>query len=386
MPYWRISGFYFFYFAALGALVPYWGLYLKTLGFSALQIGQLMAIPMATKVVAPYLWGWLGDRLDRRMAIVRSGSLAAFLTFGLVFWLHEFWGLAFAMALFSFFWNAVLPQLEVVTFSHLGDSVSRYSRIRVWGSIGFMLAVTALGPAVDETGPAIILYVLLFIYGGIWIASLLIPEGRTGHHGEGHLSLRGTLIQGHVLAFFAACLLMQAGHGAYYTFYSIYLEGFGYSKAVIGQLWALGVGAEVVLFVLFMHRLLDVFGARMVLLASLLLAAVRWVLIALFPDSLAVLAGAQLLHAATFGSFHASAIHLVYRYFRGRLQGRGQALYSSLSFGAGGALGSLASGLWWDTLGATVTFLLASVISLAAFLVAWFMMGTTAEGAPGRAG
>ena len=370
MPYWRISGFYFFYFAALGALVPYWGLYLRSLGFGALEIGQLMAIPMATKVVAPYLWGWLGDHLGRRMSIVRSGSLAAFVTFATVFWLHGFWGLALAMAVFSFFWNAVLPQLEVVTFSHLGHAVSRYSRIRVWGSVGFIIAVTALGPAVDAAGPATILYALLFIYGGIWVASLLIPEQARGGEGEAHLSMRGTLMKPTIIAFFVACFLMQAGHGAYYTFYSIYLADFGYTKAVIGQLWALGVLAEVVLYVFFMHRLLDDLGARMVLLISLLLASLRWVLIALFPESMPVLLLAQLLHAATFGSFHAAAIHLVYGYFRGRLQGRGQALYSSLSFGAGGAAGSLASGALWDTAGPIPTFLAGAVLSLVAVVVA----------------
>jgi PPP family 3-phenylpropionic acid transporter len=377
MPYWRISSFYFFYFAALGALVPYWGLYLKGLGFSAVEIGQLMAIPMATKVVAPYLWGWLGDRLDRRMTIVRTGSLAAFLTFGTVFWLHRFWGLAAAMALFSFFWNAVLPQVEVVTFSHLGKGVSRYSRIRVWGSVGFILAVTALGPAVDHTGPRVILYALLGIYGGIWLASLLVPERQTGELGEGHPPIGPTLLQPHILAFFAACLLMQASHGAYYTFFSIYLDDHGYSKTLIGQLWALGVFAEVILFVFFMHRLLDAFGARMLLLVSLLLAAVRWLLIARFPESLPVMLFAQVLHAATFGSFHASAIHLVYRFFTGRLQGRGQALYSSLSFGAGGAMGSLASGVWWESVGPMATFLLAAAISIAAFVAALPMLRKT---------
>ena len=374
MPYWRISSFYFFYFGALGALVPYWGLYLRDLGFSAAEIGQLMAIPMATKIIAPFLLGWLGDHLGHRMTIVRSGSLAAFLTFSAVFWLHGFWGLAGAMALFSFFWNAVLPQLEVVTFGHLGSETSRYSRIRVWGSVGFIIAVTALGPAVDRLGPEVVLYVLLFIYGGIWLSSLAISD-RPSHSAEQiQQSLRGVLTRPHVIAFFAACLLMQAGHGAYYTFFSIYLDGHGYSKTLIGQLWALGVGAEVVLFVFFMHRVLDSFGARAVLLVSLLLAALRWLLVALFADSLAVMILAQLLHAATFGSFHASAIHLVYGYFRGRLQGRGQALYSSLSFGAGGAIGSLASGVWWESLGATTTFLLSAGISFSAFVLAFLFL------------
>jgi len=374
MPYWRISSFYFFYFGALGALVPYWGLYLRDLGFSALEIGQLMAIPMATKVVAPYLGGWLGDHLNRRMAIVRTGSLAAFLTFGTVFWLHGFWGLALAMSLFSFFWNAVLPQLEVVTFGHLGDAVSRYSRIRVWGSVGFILSVVALGPAVDKVGSGVVLEVMLFIYLGIWLAALTIPEPTPQTEHSDHPSLLGVLSRPPILAFFAACLLMQASHGAYYTFYSIYLDEYGYSKTLIGELWALGVIAEVVLFVFFMHRVLDAFGARAVLLASLLLAALRWVAVALFPDSPWIMAGAQILHAATFGSFHAAAIHLVYDYFRGRIQGRGQALYSSLSFGAGGAIGSLVSGVWWESLGARNTFLLSAAVALAAFMVGLAVM------------
>ncbi|MEN8176543.1 MAG: MFS transporter [Pseudomonadota bacterium] len=370
LPYWRISSFYFFYFAALGAFLPYWGLYLASLGFSAIEIGELMAIVMATKVVAPYLWGWLGDHLNRRMAIVRTGSLLTFLTFGTVFWLHGFWGLALAMAVFSFFWNAVLPQLEVVTFAHLDQEAPKYARLRVWGSVGFLLTVVLLGPAVDAEGPRVALYALFGIYGGIWIASLLVPEREDEVHHAAHEPLRRVLTKPHILGLFLVCFLLQAGHGAYYTFYSIFLDEIGYSKTAIGQLWALGVVAEVILYVFFMHRLLELFGTRAILLASLMLAAGRWLLIGFFPESLAVLAFAQLLHAASFGSFHAAAIHLVYVFFPGRLRGRGQALYSSVSFGAGGAIGSLASGIGWDTIGPTLTFAFSSLVTVVAVVVA----------------
>ena len=153
MPYWRLSSFYLFYFAALGVLAPYWSLYLKDLNFNAVAIGQLMAIPMATKLIAPYVWGWLGDHLGHRMSIVRLGSLLTAIIFVSVFWLTGFWGLGIAMALFSFFWNAVLPQFEAVTFDYLGDDVSRYTRVRVWGSVGFILSVVLLGVLVDMKGP-----------------------------------------------------------------------------------------------------------------------------------------------------------------------------------------------------------------------------------------
>jgi PPP family 3-phenylpropionic acid transporter len=370
MPYWRLSGFYFFYFAALGALVPYWGLYLKGLGFSAVEIGQLMAIPMATKFVAPYVWGWLGDHLGHRMAIVRIGSMLTAAIFVSVFWLIGFWELGLAMVLFSFFWNAVLPQFEAVVLSYLGSEASRYARIRLWGSVGFILAVALLGIAVDFRGAGVILPVLFGIYLTIWLSSLLVRDPDPQPHPEEQPSIIRVLRHPSVLAFFIVCFLLQAGHGAYYGFFSIYMEEVGYSKTLIGQLWALGVLAEVVIFI-YMHKLLQRFGARRVLIVSLLLAALRWLVIGNYPDSLVLLLLAQTLHAATFGTFHASAIHLVHRYFIGRHQGRGQALYSSLSFGLGGAIGTLASGFLWESAGPVFTFTMAAGISLLSMLIAW---------------
>ena len=370
MPYWRLSGFYFFYFAALGALLPYWGLYLKQLGFDALAIGELMAVPMATKIVAPYIWGWLGDRLGRQISIVRAGSLLTTIIFFGVFWLTGFWELALIMALFSFFWNAVLPQFEVITLSYLQEQVAKYARIRVWGSVGFILTVILLGIAVDLRGPGIVLPVLLVLYASIWISSLIIRDPHREKPAGDQAPIISILKIPAVIAFFTVCFLLQMGHGAYYAFYSIYMESEGYSKTLIGQFWALGVIAEVVVFI-FMHHLLDRFGARNILLASLLLAALRWLLIGNFPQSLLLMLFAQILHAATFGTFHAAAIHLVHHYFTGQHQGRGQALYSSLSFGAGGALGSLVSGSLWSTAGPAITYAVASFVSLVAFFIAW---------------
>ena len=371
MPYWRLSSFYLFYFAALGALIPFWTLYLSSLGFTSIQIGQLMAIPTATKIIAPYIWGWLGDHIGRRMAIVRTGSLLAFLTFLFVFWLTDYAGLALAMSLFSFFWNAVLPQVEVVTFHYLKDETPKYSRIRVWGSVGFVVAVTGLGFVVDSLGPASILPVLALLYLGIWIATLLIPENEESEEksGESHMPIGAFLLQPGILAFFSACLLMQMSHGSYYTFYSIYLESHGYSKSLIGELWALGVVAEVVVYIFFMHSALVRFGAIRLLMFSLLLAALRWLLIGSFSEYLPVLLFAQLLHAATFGIFHAAAIHSVHHRFPRRLLGRGQALYSSVSFGLGGTLGSLSSGYLWEYFGPFASFLVSTVIAFSAFLI-----------------
>ncbi len=370
VPYWRLSGFYLFYFASLGALVPYWGLYLKWLGFGPVRIGELMAIIMATKIVAPNVWGWIADHRGQRMAIVRLASLMAALAFAGVFLGRGYWWLAAVMSVFSFFWNAALPQFEATTLSHLGESAHRYTRIRIWGSVGFILTVALLGRYLDRFGAGIVPGAVLVLMGGIWLSSLTVPEHAAGHHSLDHASLRQVLRQPQVLALLVACFLIQMSHGPYYAFYSIYLKDHGYSSSLIGQLWALGVLAEVGLFVV-MHRLIARFGLPSLFLVSFALTTVRWVLIGLFPDLLSLLVLAQTLHAASFGIYHAVAIQLFHRFFVGRHQGRGQALYSSLSFGAGGAVGSLASGYAWDSVGATVTYLAAALVSAGGFAVVW---------------
>ncbi len=371
VPYWRLSGFYWFYFASLGALVPYWSLYLKELGFAAQDIGFLMAIIMATKIVSPNIWGWIADHTGQRMNIVRLGSLLAALCFAGVYVSNTYWWLAVVMVLFSFFWNAALPQFEAITFNYLQHQTHRYSNIRLWGSIGFIVTVMLLGPVLDRWGAGVLPHVLLMLFAGIWLSSLAVPERASSVFHGSHESLTKLLKTPAVLALLSVCLLMQMSHGPYYTFYTIYMEDHGYSRSAIGQLWGLGVFAEVLVFLL-LPRAVPRLGLRFLLVTSLLLAGVRWWLVGHFVDSLWIMVIAQVLHAATFGVYHASAIQLIHRYFIGRHQGRGQALYSSLSFGAGGAVGSFYSGLTWDTLGSQFTFEIAAAIAFSAVLVAWF--------------
>jgi PPP family 3-phenylpropionic acid transporter len=370
-PYWRLSGFYLFYFASLGAFLPYWAVYLKSLRFTPQEIGELIAVVMATKILSPNIWGWIADHTGRRMAIVRMGSLLALLCFAGVFISHSYWWLVLVMLAYSFFWNAALPQFEATTFTHLGDHSHRYSNIRLWGSIGFIVSVSALGPVLDYLGAGLLPTIFLLLLGGIWIVSLSVPEQSAGYFQLDHEPLLQVLKRPEVVSLLLVCFLMQASHGPYYTFYTIYMESNGYSRGLVGQLWALGVVAEVGIFLL-MQNLVIRYGLRKLLLASLALATIRWLLIGFFVQDLPVMIFAQTLHAASFGVYHASAIQLIHQFFTGRHQGKGQALYSSMSFGAGGALGSLFSGYTWDTAGASITFAIAALFSLTGFAVAWF--------------
>ncbi len=368
LPYWRLSGYYFFYFAFIGAFSPYFGLYLQSLGFSAWDIGLLMSQMQLMRLFAPYLWGALADRLGRRVAVVRLAGVLSLLGCAPFFMVRSFEAMLVTMALLAFFWSAALPLVEAVTFDHLREDPARYSRIRLWGSIGFIIAVMGTGALLDHVPLPNLLWVIFGTLAGILACAMTVPDA-PAHLPTGEQPLlRRILQQTRVRALFAACFAMSAAHGALYVFYSIHLSDHHYSKVLVGSLWSLGVLAEIVVF-FFMVALLRRFGLRRVLLLSFAAAVLRFLMIGQLVDWLWLMVVAQLLHGLTFGAYHAAAIAAVNRWFPGHCQTRGQALYSTVSFGAGGLLGSLLSGWTWDAWGAAATFALSSLLALVGLLI-----------------
>jgi MFS transporter, PPP family, 3-phenylpropionic acid transporter len=363
VPYWRLSGYYFFYFAFIGAFSPYFGLFLQGQGFSAWQISLLLSQMQLMRVVAPILWGWLADHSGNRVSIVRVA--AVFSTFGFAgfFVVEGFAGWLLAIALLAFFWSAALPLVETVTLAHLKSEPGRYSRIRLWGSVGFIIAVLGTGWWLDRAPMSSLLWVLLATLGGIFAFALSLPEATADRVKAVRGALRGALRQPRIRALLAACFMMSLAHGALYVFYSIYLAANGYSQTVIGLLWSLGVVAEIGVF-LGMAPLLQRFSLQAILVACFAAATVRFVVIGWGIDSLLWLVLAQLLHALSFGAYHAAAIDAVNRWFPAECKGRGQALYSSLSFGAGGLVGGVVSGALWDRLGGAWVYSLSALAAV----------------------
>ncbi len=370
VPYWRLSLFYLFYFALLGGLVPYWGLYLKERGFDPMAIGGLTAVLMGSRILAPNFWGWLADRSGRRLRIVRLGALLTPLLFSGIFAVQGFWMLALVTLGFSFFWNAILPQFEVITLNALGQERDRYSLIRLWGSVGFIVTVIGLGALFERVSVLWLAPLLVGIMVLIWVSTLLVPGPSLEERSQEREGLGNILRRPEVLAFLLLCFLIQLGHGPYYAFFTLYMDGYGYSRSTIGLLWAWGVVAEVLLFLL-MPRLIGGLGLRRLTILSMLVCALRWLLIALLPQDVSVMVFAQGLHAVTFGCLHAAAIALVQQFFGRGHQGQGQALYSSVGFGLGGALGALLSGWGWSQAGGASLFWAAALVSLLGAWVAW---------------
>lgn len=367
-PYGRLSAFYLLYFGAIGILVPFWGLYLRHRGFDAAAIGGMFAVLMAMRIFMPTLWAWLADLGGGRRVGMRLAAALAPLSFSFALMEPGVHGMVLVLAAFGTAWAGLLPQFEANTLDHLGRESNRYGHVRLWGSVGFILAVLLGGRWLAGAGVAHVPVVLLTLLAATFVAALVTPVAGTDRvdlRGEGLLP---RLRQPAVLGLLAACVLCQASFGTFYAFFSIYVRDAGYSPQLTGLLWAWGVAAEILVF-LYTPRLLARVPTQWLMILALGSLVVRWLLTGLFPGSLLLLFLAQTLHMTGFGLFHAVAIFLVHRLFPGRTRNRGQALYSSIGFGLGGAAGSAAAGYTWQHGGATSAWLLSALFAALALAV-----------------
>jgi PPP family 3-phenylpropionic acid transporter len=367
----RLAGFYFFYYATVGAFMPYWSPYLEARGFSAAQMGIAYALMGLTRSIMPIAWGWWADVTGRRIATVRWAVIVSLLLFIGIPFTSSLIAVAALMVAYSIFWHALLPQFEAVALSHLSHGGGDYSRVRLWGSVGFVVAVLGLGPILDSAGILPLPWLVGALFAAMAVASWRVPEAPPIAATSGIApSLSGVLRRPEVLALLAACTLSQLSFAPYYNFFTLFLERHHYTRGMAGFLWALGVLAEIGLF-LVMSRLIAHMGPRRLLLIVLAATAVRWTLTPLLVDSLPLLIVLQLSHALTFGAYHSVAVFYVQQLFPGSLQGRGQALYNAAAYGVGGSIGSLGSGYIWQHVSPEATFYCAAGAALLGWLIAW---------------
>ena len=368
---WRLSRFYFFYYFFVGSFVPYWGIYLQSENFSPSSIGILLSLFQISRIVAPNFWGWLADHTGHRVKWIKLTSFLGLIGFIGIFWAKGFFWIFLVMLALSLFTSSTLPLAESLTLAHLATTDGHYSRIRLWGSIGFIVASLFLGYLIDLQGINILLWVLLIAQAIIFFLSNTIPETQDIQNKTNDLSIWKIIKTPSVIALLLGCTLMVSSHGVLYNFYSIYLKDHGYSSGTIGWLWAVGVICEILIFMA-MPKILRRYSLKAILLMSLFLGVIRFILIGASPDHLYLLFIAQMFHAATFGSFHAASIEVIAYYFKGRNQTRGQAIYNSVAYGIGGTIGGLGGGYLIQYLGGQLGFMIAAISPLIGFVVIWF--------------
>ncbi len=357
-----LSGYYAAYFAVIGVWVPFWPIYLENQEYHADQIGLIIALGLGIKVLGPPVWGGLADRGPRHRVLIFTSwiTLAAFL---LYFFEGGFYWLLGVTALYSFFSAGPLGLVEATTLELVQAQKGDYGRIRVWGSVGFILLALLMGPLIEYGGLIWVLVMTALLLGSCAVLTLLLPKGDAHPRPQAAMGqLSGLFMKPGVSGYYLSVLLMQFSHGAYYGFYSIYLKQNGFDLAWIGMLWSLGVLSEV--FLLSHSRwLLRRFGVGQLITFSLFLAAVRWIILGstLWVPALLL---AQTLHAFTFGSFHVASVQRAFDIAPRHLRATAQGWYSALSFGVGGALGLSLSGALYDRIGGASLYLVMAILAM----------------------
>lgn len=343
------------YFAHIGFFNPYLPLWLQDMGFGLMAISVLTSLQSATRLFAPYAWGWLSDRTGERVRLLRYGAAAA-LACSLGLWFDlGFAGLLVVLLLMFVHTSSMMPMSEAA-MAHLVSQggqfdARRYGRVRLWGSLGFLLTVLAAGTWFQYHGmgsfPAWTVATLLAVNISVW----WMPNLKEATHGHEATSQPvWTLLRQPLVAWlFASMFFHVLAHIFIYVFFSLYLDSLGYGKTTIGLLWAVSVVLEIGWFFT-QGRWLPLLSLTAWLVLASALAAVRMALTAGWPTVLPLLVLAQMLHAITFAAHHTVCIALISHHFPGRLRGRGQALYTIIGYGVPGVLGGLGGGLvstWW---------------------------------------
>lgn len=365
------------YYAHIGFVNPYLPLWLKEVGLGVFDIGLLIAVQSATRLFAPYAWGAISDRTGERVKLLRIGAAVALLaSIGLFFNFGFAWLATVLLVMFTH--TSAMTAMNEAAMAHLVSTggafdARRYGRMRLWGSLGFLVTVFMAGAWFEHFGIGHFPMWTTLTLGIVLIAASRLPDLKEAPHPhETQPAIWPVLRSPPVRWLFASIFFHVLAHMSVYVFLSLYLDGLGYSKTVIGMLWAVSVVAEIAWFFT-QSRWLHVLSLGGWLLLCAGVTVLRMGITATSAAMLPLLVLAQLLHAVTFAAHHAVCIALITQHFPGRLRGRGQALYTVIGYGFPGVLGSLGGG-WLSThYGIAPVFIAATAISLVAVGCAWWV-------------
>lgn len=360
-----LGAFYVVHFAHLGIVVPFLGPWLEGRGLDAMGIGALTAMLALFNVLAPWSWGRWADESGRRPLLALIAAASAGLALLAAVATRSVWPLVGCVALYGFSRSALLPYVEATSLEQATLRGFAYGPVRLWGSLSFMFAAAIFGlleQRLSIDGGMAIAGATLFL---VALLAALFPRPWSGAL-ESHPDQAAPRFAGVALVrVFVGCALMQASHAAYYAFYSIRLERLGHDSGTIGGLWAFAVICEVGLL-LVVDRVVRRLGHVRVMQVSLLLAALRWAIVA-EASSIALLGAAQALHAVTYAAFHVASIRLIFDAF-GESRARGQTMFSGMTYGLGMLVGGLVAGALAEPLGLDGLFRLSALIAVAGCL------------------
>jgi len=366
------------YFAHIGFFNPYLPLWLKSQGLPIVVISLLASVQSFTRVFAPYAWGALSDHTGERVRLLRFSAMVALLSSAGLWFNGGAWWIGLVLGVLFTHTSSMMSLTEAAMAHLVAGDWGRYGRIRLWGSAGFMLTVFLAGAWFEHYGMGGFPAWTAVTLAGVLLCTWWLPNLReAGSHEHAAREAVGPALRQPVVRWFLASLFFHVmAHFAIYGFLSLYLDSLGYSKAMIGALWAVSVVVEIAWFYL-QGRLLGRMTMERWLVVCAAATVLRMAMTAGMAGWLAALFVAQALHALTFATHHTACIALVSRHFPGRLRARGQALFTVIGYGFGGVLGVLAGGMIASRWGFELMFAVAALLGGIATACAWQVHANT---------
>ncbi len=363
----RYAAFYGGFFLTAGILLPFWPLWLENRGLGAVQIGIILALGPWVRVVTNPLVAQIADRSGRAKTVLAIFAGLSMLAFAGFIPAHGFWWIGAVSLLAAICFPAMLPIGESQVMGAVLRHRLDYGRIRLWGSITFIVATLGAGRILTGRDPDLILMLVLAALAATFLAALSFPQqpGEASKHERGGIAV--LLAQPQFVLFVATASLLQASHAVYNGFSTLHWRAAGISETVIGGLWAEGVIAEILLFSVsgfFVAR----FGPVGLLALAGLCGVIRWTVLAQSTELTALLS-VQVLHAVTFGAVHLGAMHFVARNAPPGLSATAQGIYASAS-GLAMGLAMIGAGGLFAVFQGNAFFAMAAISAVGAGLAA----------------
>lgn len=365
----RLAAYYSALFTAVGIHLPFWPLWLKDHGLTPAQIGLVLATTYLVKSVINPLVGHVVDlRGERRrpMLWLATGAALAWTGFALA---DGFWPILLLTVVALGLWSGVMPVGEALSLMTTQRFGIDYGRVRLWGSVAFILTATLCGRLLVGQSTDILVWLIAAALAAMALSCAGLPDTRVPSAERAAAPpLRPLITSTAFLLFLAAGSLNSAAHTVYYAFSTIHWKAAGINDDTIGLLWSEGVVAEILLFAASGWWVRRCGPAGLLVLAALG-GVLRWTVLGLTTE-VPLLAAAQVLHGATFGCAHLGAMHFIQRAVPAGLAARAQGMYAAVAMGVAPGLMSPLTGRLYEALGGNAFLAMALLSALMALAAA----------------
>lgn len=364
----RLALFYGGVFFALGIFGPFWPLWLKDRGLSAEDIGLVFALGTAAKLIATPFVARTADRLGSRKRLLVSLTLVGTLVFVAFRFADGLLPILAITILYFACWGPVMPLMESLTMLTRDRVAFDYGRVRLWGSVTFIVGAAGMGIVLTDAPTEWIHWAILAAIILSTFAAFGLPDTRTPPSEPGGKPFRDILRLPGIVPAILAATCVQASHIAYYNFGSLHWKTAGHASDVIGILWAEGVIVEIALFTM-AAAVIGRTGALPLILIGAVAAVVRWTGMAMTTE-IVWLIPLQALHALSFGATHLGIIYLITERVHPSKSTSAQSLYA-MAMGVAMTGASYGAGILFGAIGGGAFLAMAGLGGMGVLFTAW---------------